>query len=56
MIEIIDIISKVQLILDRIGVLDMELNKTSKVTYTIDLVSMVLPQLDEVSQIDLEEV
>lgn len=56
MIEIVSIISKINTILNGIGLANMVIAEASKVTYTINLISTVLPILDEVSEIDLEEI
>lgn len=56
MIEILDIVSSINTILERIGQINTVLEVSTKVTYTIGLTSQILPELEEVSEVNLEEV
>lgn len=56
MIEIMDVLSGINKILDRVGLINTEIILSSQTSYTINLISETIPILDETSQVDLEEV
>jgi hypothetical protein len=56
MIEILEVISSIHTTLARIAQINTILSVTTTVSYTVNLVSEILPELDEVSEINLEEV
>jgi hypothetical protein len=56
MIEILDVITPIHMILQRITLINTILGVSTKVSYTVELVSEILPELEETSEINLEEI
>ena len=56
MIEILELTTPIKTILLRIVQINTEIELNCKVSYTIALTSEILPEMEEVSEINLEEV
>ena len=56
MIEILELLTPIKTTLARIVRINTEVNLTCKISYTVDLISEIIPEMEEVSEINLEEV
>lgn len=56
MIEILDVLTPIKTTLLRIVQINTEISVQTRVSYTVDLISEIIPEMEEVSEINLEEV